>query len=67
MIASAPKTLETTLSPSLINQLVNEEVRHWADRLGVTMVQLKSAINIVGPLVADVRDYLEKIKQQPGI
>jgi hypothetical protein len=60
MIASAPKSLETTLDASLINQLVNEELRHWADRFGVTRMQLKSAINIVGPLVADVRRYLEK-------
>jgi hypothetical protein len=66
MIASPPKSLETTLSPGLINQLVNEEVRNWADCLGVTLVQLKSAINIVGPLVADVRAYLEKRNKRSG-
>ena len=66
MIASPTNSLETALEPSLIQQLVNGELSRWADRLGVTKVQLKSAINIVGPAVADLRAYLEKRKKQSG-
>jgi hypothetical protein len=66
MIAQPPNSLKIAIDPLLIHQFVNEELAHWSDRLGVTKVQLKSAINIVGPLVADVRAYLEKRKQQPG-
>ena len=64
MITSPTKSPETTLDPNLIHQFINEELAHWADRFGVTKVQLKSTINIVGPLVADVRGYLEKRNKQ---
>lgn len=46
----------------LIN--VNEpyEVRDWADKFGVTHVQLKAAVNAVGNSAKKVEAYLNKNK-----
>jgi Protein of unknown function (DUF3606) len=36
------------------------EMRHWAREIGQPAVKLTEAVKAVGPLVADVRDYLRK-------
>lgn len=35
------------------------EMRHWARELGRPAAQLKAAVQVVGPLVSDVREYLK--------
>lgn len=34
------------------------EMRHWAREIGRPVAKLKEAVEAVGPLVSDVRDYL---------
>jgi hypothetical protein len=36
------------------------EMRHWVRELGKPAAQLKGAVAAVGPLVADVREYLQR-------
>lgn len=36
------------------------ELRHWVRELGRPAAQLKAAVQVVGPLVADVREYLQR-------
>lgn len=36
------------------------EMRHWVRELSRPAAKLNEAVNAVGPLVADVRDYLQK-------
>ena len=36
------------------------EMRHWVRELGKPAGQLKAAVAAVGPLVADVRKYLQR-------
>jgi hypothetical protein len=36
------------------------EMRHWVRELGKPAAQLKAAVAAVGPLVADVREYLQR-------
>ena len=36
------------------------EMRYWVRELGRPAVQLKAAVQVVGPLVSDVREYLQK-------
>jgi|GEM_PF-3395862 len=36
------------------------EMRHWVRELGAPAAQLKAAVQVVGPLVADVRGYLQR-------
>jgi hypothetical protein len=36
------------------------EMRHWVRELGKPAGQLKDAVAAVGPLVADVREYLQR-------
>ena len=36
------------------------EMRHWVRELGKPRAQLKAAVAAVGPLVADVREYLQR-------
>jgi hypothetical protein len=36
------------------------EMRHWAREIGRPAAKLKEAVDAVGPLVADVREYLLK-------
>lgn len=36
------------------------EMRHWVRELGRPAAQLKTAVQVVGPLVADVREYLKR-------
>ncbi len=43
-----------------INALEDNELRAWSDKLDVTKVKLKAAVNAVGPFVRDVEAYLRK-------
>jgi hypothetical protein len=36
------------------------EMRHWVRELGTPATQLKAAVLVVGPLVVDVRSYLQR-------
>ena len=36
------------------------EMRHWVRELGRPAGQLKAAVQVVGPLVSDVREYLQR-------
>jgi hypothetical protein len=36
------------------------EMRHWVRELGRPAAQLKAAVQVVGPLVSDVREYLKR-------
>ena len=36
------------------------EMRHWVRELGKPAAQLKEAVVAVGPLVKDVREYLQR-------
>ena len=46
----------------LINLHEAYEVRDWADKFGVTHVQLKAAVNAVGNSAKKVEAYLKKNK-----
>ncbi len=46
----------------LINVSEAYEVRDWADKFGVTHVQLKAAVNAVGNSAKKVEAYLNKNK-----
>lgn len=37
-----------------------QEIRYWMEALGVNRQQLRTAIRAVGPLVADLRKYLNR-------
>ena len=36
------------------------EMRHWVRELGRPAAQLKAVVQAVGPLVSDVREYLQQ-------
>lgn len=44
--------------PTKINVSQSWEVQYWTKKLGVTEQQLKTAVKAVGPLVKDVKRYL---------
>jgi len=50
------------VSQNQVRNPSDAELRAWADRLNVTKVQLKAAINAVGPAVAAVEAYLNRKK-----
>ena len=43
-----------------INVNQEDELRHWANRLGASTAEVEAAVKIVGPLVDDVRRHLNK-------
>lgn len=45
--------------PTKINVNQSWEIEYWTKKLGVTEQQLRTAVNAVGPLVKDVKRYLE--------
>lgn len=45
---------------SRINVLDAFELNYWTEKLDVTKVKLKAAVNAVGPLAKDVEAYLQK-------
>lgn len=46
--------------PTRINLLSTIEVNHWCQALNCTETRLRNAVIAVGPLVADVRAYLNR-------
>jgi len=47
-------------NPNRIDVHSPAEMRHWVRELSRPAAKLNEAIGAVGPLVADVRDYLRK-------
>jgi hypothetical protein len=45
---------------SRINVNQDHEVTYWTKELGVTAEKLREAVKAVGPMVKDVRKYLDK-------
>jgi len=43
-----------------INVNDTHEVNYWTEKLDVTKVRLKAAVNAVGPVARDVEAYLKK-------
>ena len=43
-----------------INISEANDVAYWIEKLDITKVQLKAAVNAVGPAVKDVEAYLNK-------
>jgi hypothetical protein len=46
--------------PTRIDVNAPAEMRYWVRELGRSSIQLKEAVKIVGPLVADVRSHLRR-------
>lgn len=46
--------------PTKINSSQSWELQYWSKKFGVTIAELKRAIQAVGPMVADVRRHLRK-------
>jgi hypothetical protein len=46
--------------PKRIDIYSPAEMRHWVREIGRPAAKLNEAVNAVGPLVSDVRDYLRK-------
>ena len=49
-----------TVDQNRINVLDPFEVNYWTEKLDITKVKLKAAVNAAGPLVKDVETYLNK-------
>ena len=47
-------------TPDRIDPTNDDEIRWWAKELGVTGVAIMDAVDEVGPLVTDVRRYLDQ-------
>jgi hypothetical protein len=45
---------------SRINLSEDYEVRYWSETLGVSNLELQAAVEKVGPMVEDVRQFLRK-------
>ena len=48
------------IDPVRIDVDAPAEMRHWVRELGRPAAQLKAAVQAVGPLVSDVREYLQR-------
>jgi hypothetical protein len=46
--------------PTKINKNQDWEIKYWTQELGVSEPKLRSAIQAVGPLVKNVKQYLNK-------
>ena len=46
--------------PESINVLSDEEVQYWSAQLGVTEQQLRNAVFMEGPLLHNVRAWLQQ-------
>lgn len=46
--------------PQRININQDWEVTYWCQELGCTKQELKDAVNAVGPMVKDVKAFLDK-------
>ncbi len=49
--------------PRRINIKQEWEIGYWSEKLRCTRKQLTDAVEEVGPMVSDVRKYLNKAKQ----
>ena len=54
-----PQSSATLRGSLRINVDESYEVRHWAKQLGVSIQQLRAAIEQVGPLVDAIRHHLK--------
>jgi len=59
-VASNDGLLHGPADPKRIDVHAPAEMRHWVREIGRPAVKLTEAVNAVGPLVSDVRDYLRK-------
>ena len=50
--------------PLKINIQQTWEIEYWTKTLGCTETELRAAVAAVGPMVADVRDYLGRNQEQ---
>ena len=46
--------------PKRININQSWELTYWADKFGVSGAKIKDAVNEVGVMVVDVKEYLDK-------
>jgi hypothetical protein len=53
-------TLPGPADPSRIDIHAAAEMRHWVREIGRPAQQLRHAVAVVGPLVADVRAFLQR-------
>jgi hypothetical protein len=53
-------TLSGPADPSRIDIHAPAEMRHWVREIGRPAQQLTHAVGVVGPLVADVRAFLQR-------
>jgi Protein of unknown function (DUF3606) len=51
--------LQGPANPKRIDIHAPAEMRHWVREIGQPATKLHEAINAVGPLVSDVRHYLQ--------
>ena len=59
-VVSNDGLLRGPADPKRIDIHAPAEMRHWAREIGRPAAKLNEAVNAVGPLVSDVRDYLRK-------
>ena len=59
-VVSNDGLLRGPADPKRIDVHAPAEMRHWAREIGRPAGKLTEAVNAVGPLVSDVRDYLRK-------
>ena len=59
-VASNDGRLRGPADPKRIDIHAPAEMRHWSREIGRPAAKLSEAVNAVGPLVSDVRDYLRK-------
>ena len=59
-VVSNDGLLRGPADPKRIDIHAPAEMRHWVREIGRPAAKLNEAVNAVGPLVCDVRDYLRK-------
>ena len=59
-VANTDGLLRGPADPKRIDIRSPAEMRHWVRDIGRPAAKLNEAVNAVGPLVSDVRDYLRK-------
>jgi Protein of unknown function (DUF3606) len=59
-VANNDGRLRGPADPKRIDVHSPVEMRHWARELSRPAAKLNEAVNAVGPLLSDVRDYLRK-------
>jgi hypothetical protein len=53
-------TLSGAADPSRIDINAPAEMRHWVREIGRPVQELRHAVGVVGPLVMDVRAFLQR-------